>query len=157
MAWLILKTEPAKEQRVIINLQGIFECYCPMEVRHYRQGVFRTRTTKETPILPRMVFLYTPYSWGLVDIIGHEYCSGIVKDPTMDPTDASRPPYVMSDLAMCAFQCAVHEWLYEARMAYERKEAPPPKPEIVHSLEDMGKRWKEREGIEGLEILEEAA
>jgi hypothetical protein len=101
-----------------------------------------------------MVFLYTPYSWGLVDIIGHEYCSGIVKDPTMDPTDPTRPPYVMSDLHMSAFQYSVNEWLYEARMAYERKKLPPPKPEIVRSLEEMGRVLKARDG---LEIEREAA
>lgn len=157
MPWIILRCEPSKEQRVAANLQGIFECYLPLEVRHYRQGVFRTRTTKETPLLPRMVFLYTPYSWGLVDIIGHEYCSGIVKDPTMDPTDPARPPYVMSDLQMCAFQCAVNGWLYEARMAYERKKIPPPKPEIVRSLEEMGRVLKARDEIAGLAKLEEAA
>lgn len=148
MPWLLLRVEATKEFKAAEDLEGIFNCYCPAEIRHYRQGVFRTRCTKATPLIPRIIFLYTPYRWGLIDIIGHEYCSGIVKDPTMDPTDASRPPYVMSDLDMCVFQCAVNDWLYQAKMAHEFKKATPPKPEIVRSLEEMGKVLKARDGVE---------
>jgi hypothetical protein len=113
MAWLIMRTEPAKEQKAAAGMNG-FETYLPMEFREYREGPNRERKIKEIPIIPRMIFIRHPDPRGLYDIIGHKYCTGLVKHPTVAPPDLYRRPYVIPDRLMARFQEIVSWWRLEA-------------------------------------------
>ena len=144
MAWLILKTEPAKEQRVAINLQGIFECYLPMEARSYRHGLHRCRAIKEVPIIPRLVFVYRQFVHGLQDIIGHKYVLGLARDTQGDV-------FVIPDYQMAHFQETVSQWRLDVLQAHAKQTAKKFKRPKLHSFEDLAKY------LEGLAILNEAA
>lgn len=137
MAWLIWRIEPSKEQKVAAAIQDLFEVYLPMEMRSYRHSRQRRRAVKEIPLLPRLLFVRHPFVEGLQDIIGHKYVLGFVRDPTRDPTDATRPPYIIQDCQMAIFQGIVSGWRLEALQAHARQTLKKVKRVKMNSFEEL--------------------
>lgn len=136
MPWVIMKTEPAKELKAAEGLAD-FDPYVPREVRILRRGKHRKSALKEIPAIPRLIFLYTPYSWGLQDIIGRKYTLGLVRDPTLPADDMARPAYVIPDRQMGRFQCVINEMIYDAREAFERKIPSKSKKLKLKTFDDL--------------------
>lgn len=136
MPWVIMKTEPAKELNAAKELAD-FDPYVPREARIYRHGRHRKTALKEFPAIPRLIFLYTPYSWGLQDIIGRKYTLGLVRDPTRPQDDPTRPVYVIPDYQMGAFQRIINEMIFDVREAFFKKKPPKDKAIKLKSFDDL--------------------
>ena len=110
MRWLILRTEPAKEQAAAraIAIYG-FKTYLPLEIRSHRPSRHtKRRVITETPLIPRILFAVFPLE--LLDKITQQrYIQGIIRG-----RDEQARPWTISDEQMTRFQEAHQAWLETA-------------------------------------------